>query len=95
MYEEIFWTEDNLGNHNGVALTNVIFKNLSEHMRFRGRQDHCNAYVEDVTILQMANGDKVVSSKTIQPKPSKAACEIKPEALLNKCGIQMAVKETP
>ena len=58
--EEIFWTEGKLGNHNGVALTNVNFKNLSEHMGFRGRQDHYNAYVEDFTILQMADGDKVV-----------------------------------
>ena len=40
--EEIFWTEGKLGNHNGVALTNVNFKNLSEHMGFRGRQDHYN-----------------------------------------------------
>ena len=58
--EEIFWTEGKLGNHNGVALTNVNFKNLSEHMGFRGRQDHYNAYVEDFTILQMADGEKVV-----------------------------------
>ena len=58
--EEIFWTEGKLGNHNCVALTNVNFKNLSEHMGFRGRQDHYNAYVEDFTILQMADGDKVL-----------------------------------
>ena len=58
--EGMFWTEDKLGNHNGVALTNVNFKNLSEHVGFRGRQDHYNAYVEDFTILQMADGGKVV-----------------------------------
>jgi len=58
--EEIFWTESKLGNHNGVALTNANFKNLSEHIVFRGRQDHYNAYAEDFTILQMADGDKVV-----------------------------------
>ena len=61
--EEIFWTEGKLGNHNGVALTNVNFKNLSQHMGFRGRHDHYNAYVEDFTILQMADGDKVVQLK--------------------------------
>ena len=58
--EEIFWTEGTLGNHNGVALTNINFKNLSESMGFRGRQDHYNAYVEDFTVLQMADGNKVV-----------------------------------
>ena len=41
--KEIFWTEGKLGNHNGVALTNINFKNLSEHMGFRGHQDHYDA----------------------------------------------------
>ena len=58
--EEMFWAEGTLGNHKGIALTNVNFKNLSEHMGFRGCQDHYNACVEDFTILQMADGDKVV-----------------------------------
>ena len=58
--EEIFWSEGKLGSHNGVALTNVNFKNLAEHLGFRGRQDHYNAYVEDFSILQMADGNKVV-----------------------------------
>ena len=38
-----FWIEGKLGNHNGVALTNANLKNLSEHRRFKGRQDHYNA----------------------------------------------------
>ena len=58
--EEIFWSEGKLGSHNGVALTNVNFKNLSEHLGFRGRQDHYNAYVEDFAIFQTADGSKVV-----------------------------------
>ena len=58
--EEIFWSEGKLGSHNGVALTNVNFKNLSEHLGFRGRQDHYNAYVEDFAIFQTAGGSKVV-----------------------------------
>ena len=61
--EEIFWREGKLGNHNGLALTNVNFKNLSETMGFRGRQDHYDAYVEDFSIFQMADGSKVVEFK--------------------------------
>ena len=38
--EESFWSSGLLGDHNGVALTNANFKNLSEHFGFRGRQDH-------------------------------------------------------
>ena len=49
--EEIFWREGKLGNHNGLALTNVNFKTLSEAMGFRGRQDHYDAYVEDFSIF--------------------------------------------
>lgn len=33
-------------NHNGLALTNINFKNLSETMGFRGRQDHYDASVD-------------------------------------------------
>ena len=58
--EELFWCEGKFGSQNGVALTNVNFKNLAEHLGFRGRQDHYNAYVEDFTILQMVDGSKVV-----------------------------------
>ena len=61
--EEIFWREGKLGNHNGLALTNVNFKNLSETMGFRGRQEHYDAYVEDFSIFQMADGIKVVEFK--------------------------------
>jgi len=93
--EGIFWTEDKLGNHNSVVLTNVNFKNLSEHMGFRGRQDHYNSYVEDVTILLMAEGDKVVQFEENPTKTRQGGCEIKPEALLNKCGVQTVVKGTP
>ena len=42
-----------LGSHNGVAITSVSFKNLAEHLGFRGQQDHNNAYFVDISILQM------------------------------------------
>ena len=48
--EESFWSSGLLGDHDGVALTNVNFKNLSEHFGFRGRQDHYDAYVQDFEV---------------------------------------------
>lgn len=60
MDEEIFWSERKLGNHNGISLTNGNFKNMSEHIGFRGRQDHYQAYVEDFKILITTEGNKVV-----------------------------------
>ena len=59
--EEIFCGEGKCGNDNALASTNVNFKNLSETMGFRGRQDHYDAYVEDFSIFQ--NGSKVVEFK--------------------------------
>jgi len=32
--EELFWTSGLLGDHTGVALMNVNFKNLSKHLGF-------------------------------------------------------------
>ena len=62
-------------------VTNVTWTekvlNLSEHMGFRGRQDHYNAYVEDFTVLQMAHGDKVVQFEETPTKTCKAYCQIK------------------
>ena len=69
--ETIFWREGKLGNHNGLALTNVNFKNLSETMGFRGRQDHYDAYVEDFSISQMADGIKVVEFKAENPTKTR------------------------
>ncbi|KAL9969612.1 hypothetical protein ACROYT_G021845 [Oculina patagonica] len=48
--EESFWSSGLLGDHNGVALTNANYKNLSEHFGFRGRQDHYDAYVQDFEV---------------------------------------------
>ena len=49
--EELFWSSGLLGDHSGVALTNVNFKNLSDYFEFRGRQDHYDAYVEDFEVV--------------------------------------------
>ena len=61
--EEVFWSHGTLGDHNGTALTNVNFKNLTEIMGMRGRQDHYDAYVEDFSISCQADGSKVVEFK--------------------------------
>ena len=39
-----------ISKHSGVALTNVNFKNLTENFGFPGRQDHYDAYVQDVGV---------------------------------------------
>ena len=39
-----------ISKHNGVALTNINLKNLSENFGLRGRQDHYDAYVQDVKV---------------------------------------------
>ena len=61
--EEVFWSHGTLGDHNGTALTNVNFKNLTEIMGMRGRQDHYDAYVEDFSISCQADESKVVEFK--------------------------------
>ena len=57
--EELFWSSGLLGDHSGAALTNVNFKNLSEHFGFRGRQDHYDAFVQDfeVVCIQIKGGE--------------------------------------
>ena len=64
----IIWSKGKLGSHNGVAITSVNFKNLTQHLGFRGQHDHNNAFFEDFSILQMADGSKVVQ---FEEKPNK------------------------
>ena len=49
-----------MGDFNGKVLTNVDFKNLTEQLGFRGRQEHYDAYVEDVIIRPSEDGTEVV-----------------------------------
>ena len=51
--EESFWSSD----HNGVALINANFKNLSEHFCFRGHQDHYNAQDFEIVWIQLEGGE--------------------------------------
>ena len=41
-------------------MTNVSFKNLTEQLGFRGRQEHYDAYVDDFVIRQQEDGSEVV-----------------------------------
>ena len=41
-----------------ISLTNVNFKNLSEHLGFRGHQDHYNAYVQDFGLVWIQIGGR-------------------------------------
>ena len=58
--ESVLWEKGQLGDFNGKVLTNVNFKNLTEQLGFRGRQEHYDAYVEDVIIRQREDGTEVV-----------------------------------
>ena len=53
--ESSLWTERQLR-----VITNVNFKNLTEQLGFRGRQEHYDSYVEDFIIRQQEDGGEVV-----------------------------------
>ncbi|KAL9977701.1 hypothetical protein ACROYT_G015134 [Oculina patagonica] len=91
--EEIFWREGQLGSHSGLALTNINFKNLAEHLGFRGRQDHYYAYVEDFSIVEMADGGKCVQFEENPTKTRQGRLRNKTEVLRCKCGQPTAVIE--
>ena len=73
--------------------TSKIF--YSEHLGFRGRQDHYNASVEDFAIFQTADGRKVVQ---IEENPTNTRqggfrFQTNQEVLPSKCGVKMVEKE--
>ena len=58
--ESVLCEKGPLGDFNEKILTNVNFKNLTKQLGFRGRQEHYDAYVEDVIIRQPEDGTEVV-----------------------------------
>ena len=58
--ESALWEKGQLGDFNGKVLTNVNFKNLTEQLGLRGRQEHYDAYVEDLVVRQREDGSEVV-----------------------------------
>ena len=70
--EEEFWSSGLLGDHNGVALMNANFKNLSEHFGFCGRLDHYDAYVQDFEVAWVQiNGGKMAQLVRFNENPTK------------------------
>jgi len=60
--ESALWEKGQLGDFNGKVLTNVNFENLTEHLGLHGRQEHYDAYVEDLVIRRQEDGTEVVGS---------------------------------
>ena len=58
--ESALWEKGQLGDFNGKVLTNVNFKNLTEQLGLRGRQEHYDAYVEDLVVRQREDRSEVV-----------------------------------
>ena len=58
--ESSLWLKGQLGDFNGKVLTNVNFKNLTEQLGFRGRQEHYDACVEGFFIRQQEDGSEFV-----------------------------------
>ena len=70
--EKLFWSSGLLGDHSGAALTNVNFKNLSEHFGFRGRQDHYDAYVQDFEVVSIQiDGGEMAKCVRFSENPTK------------------------
>ena len=58
MIEEM-WQKKVLGKHDGEALTNVNFLNISQHFGFRGRQEHHQLKFGDFKIVSTSAGKYV------------------------------------
>ena len=58
--ERALWEKGQLGDFNARILTNTNFKNLTEQLGRRGRQEHYDSYVEDFIIRQQEDGGEVV-----------------------------------
>ena len=58
--ESVLWEKGQLGEFDGKVLLNANFKNLTEQLGLQGRQEHCDAYVDDLIIRQQEDGTKVV-----------------------------------
>ena len=54
--EEFLWNSGQLGKHSAQALVNVNFKNVTEHLGLRGRQEHHTMNVEDFVIISSTEG---------------------------------------
>ena len=72
--EDSFWSSGVLGvgDHDGVALTNVYFYNFSEHFVFRSLQDHYDAYVQDFGVVWIQiHGGELAKCVRFNENPTK------------------------
>ena len=58
--ERALWEKGQLGDFNARVLTNTNFKNLTEQLGLRGRQEHYDSYVEDFIIRQQQDAGEIV-----------------------------------
>ena len=65
MIEEM-WQKKVLGKHDGEALTNVNFLNISQHCEFRGHQEHHKLKFGDfkIVLYKCRRVPRVVSGTT-------------------------------
>lgn len=72
--ESTLWTNGQLGDTNGRVLTNTNFKNLTEQLGLRGRQEHHDAYVEDFVVRNHEDGSVSVEFEE-NPTKTVAVCQ--------------------
>ena len=75
--ESSLWNKGQLGEHNGRVLTNVNFKNLTEQLGLRGRQEHYDSYVEDFLIRRQEDRGEHVEYRENPTKTRTGSLRIK------------------
>lgn len=75
--ESTLWTNGQLGDTNGRVLTNTNFKNLTEQLGLRGRQEHHDAYVEDFVVRNHEDGSVSVEFEENPTKTRSGGLSIK------------------
>lgn len=75
--ETALWEKGQLGDFNARVLTNTNFKNLTEQLGLRGRQEHYDSYVEDFIVRQQEDGSKVIEFREGPTKTRSGGLRIK------------------
>ena len=75
--ESALWMKGELGDTNGRVLTNTNFKNLTEQLGLRGRQEHHDAYVEDFVLRNHEDGSESVEFEENPTKTRSGGLSIK------------------
>ena len=76
--EEALWTNGQMGDHSGRALTNANFKWLSEHMGMKSRQEHYDAHVEDFEVCSHEDGSESIKFYENPTKTRGGGLRVKP-----------------